>query len=489
MNIAHISHKEGYHFPMNDHSSGRAPIPTLQFLGATETVTGSKFLLRIGDHNHLIDCGLFQGHKELRLRNRAPFPVNPKDISSVILTHAHIDHTGAIPLLIKNHFHGRIYASEPTYDLCKILLPDAGHIQEEDAKFATRKGFSKHRTPEPLYTYEDAMRSLAYFRSVHNGDLNKLDDFDFRYIKAGHILGSRFIDLTIHHPRQRKILFGGDIGRYDSIVASPPLRVPETDYLILESTYGDQVHPKEDVYAKLARIINETVARRGKVIIPAFAVGRTQELLYIVQKLQRKRMIDGNLPVYLNTPMGISATDIYARYLDEHRVFSGLNGELQPGRNPFHCENLHLVKEHGASKALNELEDPAIIIAGSGMLTGGRILHHLKHYAPDPNSTLVMVGFQSDGTRGRAILDGASHIKIHGEQVPIRCNVEVMTSLSAHGDQEDILQWLDGFRRPPTKTYLVHGERDAANELAAAIHEKLQWEVQVPQYRQVVELV
>lgn len=472
---------------MNDHPS-RAKAPTLQFLGATETVTGSKFLLNTAGEHWLIDCGIFQGLKELRLRNWAPMPIRAEDITGVILTHAHIDHSGYIPLLVKNRFHGKVYGSEPTVDLCKILLPDAGYLQEEDAKFAGRKGFSRHQPPLPLYTYEDAVRSLDALTALHNGDLHKLGrDLRVRMLKAGHLLGSRFVEVTLDMPRHRTILFGGDIGRYDAIITTPPLRVPEADYLILEATYGGRSHPKEDIYARVAGVINRTAERGGKVLIPAFAVGRTQEMLYIIKQLQKRRMIPGDLPVYLNTPLGIDATDIYARYLEEHKIFSGLqaNGHHGDGAftgNPFHCDNLHLVHDHTASRELNLLEGPAVIIAGSGMLTGGRILHHLKTYGPDPASTLLLVGFQAEGTRGRTLIDGARTLKVHGEDIRMRCQIEVINSLSAHGDQDDILRWLRGFRRPPKKTFLVHGERKSSELLAQQIRDELHWTVEIPHY-------
>lgn len=431
----------------------------------------------------MVDCGLFQGLKELRTRNWAPLPVSAQQVNGVILTHAHIDHAGYVPLLVKQNFRGKIYGSEPTIDLCKIMLPDCGYIQEEDARFASRHGFSKHHTPIPLYTHDDAVRSLSHLQSLHNGQIHKLGrDMRVRLIQAGHILGARFVEVTLDMPKRRKILFGGDIGRYDALIATPPLRVPEADYLVLEATYGDKLHPKENIYVRMAEIINSTAARGGKIMIPAFAVGRTQELLYILQKLQRKNMISMDLPIYLNTPLGINATEIYARYLDEHKAFSGLGNGVEPGVNPFYPHGLHLVHDHQDSKALNELAGPAIIIAGSGMLTGGRMLHHLKTHGGDENSTLILVGYQAEGTRGRHILDGANHLKIHGENFPIRCNVETIESLSAHGDQDDIMRWLGGFRRPPKKTFLVHGERTTAERLANRIREELHWNVEIPQY-------
>lgn len=476
---------------MGDRSNAKLPQrsrnhqPSLQFLGATQTVTGSKFLLRTTHEEWLIDCGIFQGLKELRLRNWAPMPIPASEIDGVLLTHAHIDHSGYVPLLCKNNFHGKIYASEPTVALCKILLPDCGYLQEEDARFASKMGFSKHAPALPLYTYEDALRSLSYFQPLHNGDLHKLgQDIRVKFMPAGHLLGSRFIHLTMETPRHTTCLFAGDIGRYDALITNPPTTVPEADYIIMESTYGDHSHPKEDVFARLARIITETANRGGMTLIPAFAVGRTQEMLYVVKTLQKRRMIP-DIPVFLNTPLGIDATDIYMRYMQEHKIFQqngNGNGQM------FHCANLQMIHDEAQSKLLNNLNEPAIIIAGSGMVTGGRILHHLKAYGNDPRSTVVLVGYQAEGTRGRAIREGARQIKIHGQDVPIRCHVECIDSLSAHADRDDILRWLKGFQRPPRNLFLVHGETEATEALAEVIRDTLHWPVQIPRYLEEITL-
>lgn len=479
---------------MGERGNGQKPpqrarhgLPTLQFIGATQTVTGSKFLLRTAhDEKWLVDCGLFQGLKELRLRNWAPLPIPAAEIDGVLLTHAHIDHSGYIPLLVKNHFHGKIYASEPTVALCEILLPDCGYLQEEDARFASHKGFSKHEPALPLYTYHDALESLKSFHPLVNGDLHRLgQDLRVRLLRAGHLLGSRFIHLTMESPRHTTCLFAGDIGRYDSLITNPPMTIPEADYVILESTYGDHAHPKEDVFARFAAIITATAERGGKVLIPAFAVGRTQEILYVIKMLQKRKMIP-DLPVYLNTPLGIDATDIYVRYAHEHKITNNGNGNGHP--HLFACANLHLVHDEAQSKLLNIMTGPAIIIAGSGMLTGGRILHHLKAYGNDPHATLVIVGYQAEGTRGRTILDGARAIKIHGQEIPMRCHVEFIESLSAHGDRDDILRWLKGFQRPPRGLFLVHGEPESSAALASVIRETLHWTVHIPQYLEEVTL-
>lgn len=457
----------------------------MQFLGATGTVTGSKFLLYNSSAKFMVDCGLFQGLKELRLRNWAPLPIPAVELNSVILTHAHIDHSGFFPVFVKQGFRGRAYASAPTVELCKILLPDSGFLQEEDAAFATRKGFSKHLPALPLYTYSDAMAALPYLAPISNGDVFDLGHgIKIKLIPAGHILGARFVHVTSEVPVKRTILFAGDIGRYDAIINKGPTKIKEVDYLVLESTYGNKLHPEEDIYARFENIINSTVQKGGKVLIPAFAVGRTQEIIYIIKKLQQKKKIPMSVPVYLNTPMGIDATEIYRKYADEENFFKeGID------EDSFKLPNLHLVHTQEESKMLNELAGPAIILSASGMMTGGRILHHLKAYASDPNSTLVLVGFQAEGTRGRSILDGAKSIKIHGQPIPLNCHVENITSISAHGDYEDIMKWLSGFSRPPKMTYLVHGEPEGTKAMAERIKERLGWKVTIPNYLDEVELV
>ncbi len=457
--------------------------PTLQFLGATDTVTGSKFLLKTAESNWMVDCGLFQGIKEHRLRNWAPLPLAAKDLTGVLLTHAHIDHSGYIPLLIKNGFRGRVFASEPTVELCKILLPDSGYLQEEDAKYATKKGFSKHNTALPLYTYADAIHSLGYFQAIPNGDVVKLDNaMSVQLVKAGHILGARFLQVNVQNGGQHRILFAGDIGRYDSLIANSPSPIAETDYLVMESTYGDRSHPVEDIFTRMADIINAAVKDGGKVLIPAFAVGRTQDILFILKKLCETGRIPHDIPIYLNTPLGIDATSIYLRFSSEHRIHNG------GGKSLFQAPNIYYVHDMEASKRLNAMEGPAIIIAGSGMITGGRILHHLKAYAGDPTTRLVIVGYQADGTRGRALLDGAKSIKIHGQPISVRCKVEHIDSLSAHGDVDDIMKWLRQFNRPPRQTFLVHGEPKSSQALAEHIRDVLHWPVYIPKYLETVSL-
>lgn len=451
----------------------------LRFLGGTQTITGSKFLISKNSSNWMIDCGLFQGLKQYRSRNWAQLPLSPKEVKSVILTHAHIDHSGYLPLFVKDGFHGKVYCSNATAELCKILLPDAGHIQEEDAKFANKKGFSKHKPALPLYTYQDAIDSLTHLEKTPDHTPIQLEHgITFEMFRAGHILGSRFIKIISNGSHKKSILFAGDIGRYDSLIVKEPETIDNVDYLVLESTYGDHTHPEEDILERFANIINETADQNGKILIPSFAVGRTQEILYIIKQLFEADMIPKKLPVFLNSPLGIDATDIYMRFQKEERdVFLD---HIKP--RPFSFSNLHMVQSEEESKRLNLLDGPAVIIAGSGMMTGGRILHHLKWYGPDEKSTLVIVGFQAEGTRGRAILNGAKITKIHGQQVFINCRVEQIESLSAHGDYSDIIKWLKFFKRKPKMTFLVHGEEKSLNAMKERISSTLGWNVTIPKY-------
>lgn len=462
----------------------QAPV-RLQFLGATETVTGSKFHLAQNGNSWLIDCGLYQGLKDLRRRNWNPLPIDIKKLENVILTHAHIDHSGYLPLLVKDGFRGKALASEPTVELCKILLPDAGYIQEEDAKFAAKKGFSRHEHPMALYTYADAVASLASLEAAPDRQWMELSDSVRMMLRpAGHILGSRLINVSVKEKHHKfNIMFAGDIGGYDALIAVDPGAVKSVTYLVLESTYGNRLHQEEDILARFQRIIDRTVARGGKVIIPAFAVGRTQEVLYVLKKLEDQGRLP-DIPIYLNSPLAIDATTIYIKYASEHNFFE--NG-VEP-QKAFHPSRLVYVHDPEESKHLNALSDPAIIISSSGMMTGGRILHHLKAYMPDPKSTLVITGFQAVGTRGRSIMDGAKAIKIHGMPVAVNAELEFVESLSAHGDWGDIMRWLRGFDQPPKATFLVHGESEAAIALKSRIEEELKWKVVIPKYLEKFEL-
>lgn len=450
----------------------------LTFLGATGTVTGSKYLLKSGNRQILVDCGLFQGLKQLRLRNWAKLPINPAKIDTVILTHAHIDHSGYLPLLVKNGFSGKVYCSEATADLCKIMLPDSAHLQEEEAEYANRRGFSKHSPALPLYTKEDAEKALTLFVPIRfEQDVDLGDDLTLRLSPNGHILGSAFVRLN---NQQTSVLFSGDIGRANNILMRPPVHIKQADYLLIESTYGNRLHHDEDPKIKLAAIINKTVKRNGVVVIPVFAVGRAQELLYYIHLLKASGAIASDIPVYLNSPMAVDATEIFNHHQGEHRL------SVNECRALFN--NAHMVNSVEQSKALNETKGPMIILSASGMASGGRVVHHLKAFAPNAKNTILFVGFQAAGTRGAAMLDGAESIKIHGEYVPIRADVQLLSNLSAHADYAETLDWLSGFESPPKKTFIVHGEPTAADAMRHHIEEKLHWQVIMPEYLQTVTL-
>jgi metallo-beta-lactamase family protein len=454
----------------------------LQFLGATGTVTGSKYLLTAettqGTQRILIDCGLFQGLKQLRLKNWAALPINPKEVDAVVLTHAHIDHTGYLPLFVKNGFTGKVYCSEATRDLCEILLPDSAHLQEEEAEYANKRGFSKHHPALPLYTQEDAKAALLLLTPVKFEEEIALGDgLTLKFSPNGHILGSAFVRIW-HH--KKSIVFSGDIGRPNDILMQPPTIISQADYLVLESTYGNRLHTHEDPKVKLAEVINKTVKRKGVVLIPVFAVGRAQEVLYYIHLLKSSGMIDEDIPVYLNSPMAVDATTIFNHHRGEHRL------------SPEQCSALfhtaHMVNSVEESKRLNNKKGPMIILSASGMASGGRVVHHLKAFVPKSNNTILFVGFQAAGTRGAAMLDGAENIKIHGEYYPVRARVEFIPNLSAHADYAEILTWLGGFHAAPKKTFITHGEPVAADAMRLHIEETLHWHVVVPEYLETVQL-
>jgi len=461
---------------------------TLQFLGATQTVTGSKYVLEVGGSRAIIDCGLFQGFKELRQRNWERLPVNPASIGWALLTHAHIDHTGYLPRLVKDGFTGPVYATTGTADLLKIMLPDSGRLQEEDAEFANRKGYTKHEPALPLYTEQDALAALKQLRPVDYGQEVHLSKFlSARFFSVGHILGSSFIKFTVSEPDRDPftIIFSGDVGRYDEPILNDPSVADEADYLLVESTYGNRLHDHEDPKERLAAIINAAAERGGKIIIPAFAVGRTQLLVYYLRELEDEGRIPV-LPVHVDSPMGAAATRLYLRHKEDHDFDMQRLENLK--RNPLATHNFSLVQGRGGSKALDQEQGAAIIISASGMATGGRVLHHLEKFLPDPATTVIFVGYQAAGTRGRRLQDGEHEIKIHGEFVPVRARIESIGSLSAHADAAELMRWLGGFKRPPRTTYIIHGEEDSANALRDKIEKDLGWNAVVPTYKEVVEL-
>lgn len=450
----------------------------LDFFGATGTVTGSRYMLSGHEGRHvLVDCGLFQGLKQLRLRNWDSLPFAASTIDAVLLTHAHIDHSGFLPKLIKEGFKGRIYCTPSTLALCQILLPDAGRLQEEQAAFENRHKLSRHGQALPLYTEEDAWATLKRMDPVaFDETFSPVDGWSACFRYAGHILGAASVKISAGG---KSVLFSGDLGRSDDLVMKPPSPPEAADVLVIESTYGDRLHPEGDPLTQLAEVINRTAARGGQVVIPSFAVGRAQALLHCIAQLKHERRIP-DLPVYLNSPMAVDATRLYSHHAQEHRL------DAQA------CVDLgHVAKFANTideSKALNQLRWPSIIISASGMATGGRVLHHLKAYAPDSRNTILFAGYQAAGTRGASFVSGAKAVKIFGEYVPVRAEVANLDMLSAHADRDDLLAWASAMPHAPRKVYITHGEPVAADALRLAIEERLGWPCEVPDYKQTVTI-
>ncbi len=471
-------------------------MPTITFLGAARTVTGSKYLLELDGRRLLVDCGLFQGLKELRERNWQTLPVDAASLDAVILTHAHLDHCGYLPRLVAEGFAGRIFCTQGTGNLCRIVLPDAGRLQEEDAELANKHGYSKHTPALPLFTEEDANRALVQLQLIgYDRPVPVVDGVEAMFINAGHLLGSSFVKLTFGDGRRRTLLFGGDLGRYDRPVLPDPTPVAAADVLLVESTYGDRRHPPAEEEEKLAAVINQTVERGGKLIIPSFAIGRAEEVLYWLRRLEEEKRIP-QLPVFLDSPMAARAREQYSARLDE------LDPEIREASENAHRSRLHaehrmcafctarfqVVSSPQQSRKLVESKAPAIIVSSSGMASGGRVLHHLRAALPDERHTVLFVGYQAAGTRGRRLLDGDREVKIHGELVPVRARIERIDSMSAHADADEILRWLGGFERPPAMTFLVHGEPEAMAALGATVDQRLGWPTMMPEHKQIVDL-
>ncbi len=449
----------------------------LTFAGAADTVTGSRYLLDSGGRQILLDCGLFQGFKKLRERNWAPFPLPPRDIDRVVLSHAHLDHSGYLPALVRDGFRGQIIATEATRELCEILLRDSARLQEEEAEFANRHGYSKHKPALPLYTSEDAERALSRIVAVDfNEDFDLGDGLAGRFLPAGHLLGAAIVRVQRGH---RSLVFSGDLGRPNDLVMQAPHKVEAADTLIVESTYGDRDHTDDDPEAVLGRVIRETAARGGTVLIPSFAVGRAQALLYALYRLKQRDEIP-EIPVFLDSPMAVDATRLYDRFRSYHRL------------SPEQCSGMYhaarLVTTPEESKRLAGLHMPAVIISASGMATGGRVLHHLKRILPDPDSHVVFAGFQAPGTRGAHLVGGARTVKIHGEWHPVRAGVTQLDGFSAHADGDELIEWLRGFRSAPQQVYVTHGEPEAADRLRVRIETEFGWRVRAPEHLERVEL-
>jgi len=443
--------------------------PRLTFLGGVGTVTGSKYLIEAASARILVDCGLFQGLKTLRLKNWAPLSVDPRSIGAVVLTHAHLDHSGYLPLLVKNGFSGKIICTEATRDLCAVLLADSGYLQERDAEYANRHSFSKHKPALPLYTRRHAESAMERFAPISFGQEHSFaDGLKLRFSPAGHILGAAIVELS---SGAAKIVFSGDLGRPNSATMVDPTPIRRADYLIVESTYGNRKHNDGDPEQSLAEIINETAARGGSVLVPSFAVGRAQTILFHLHRLKAAKRISG-LPIYLDSPMAIDASGIFCDHLGEHKLSEP---ECRGA-----CNVARYVQSVDESKSLNSNPMPKVIVSASGMATGGRVLHHLKWAAPDPRNTILFTGFQAAGTRGAAMVAGARSVKIHGQEVPIRAQVRNLDVLSAHADADEIMAWLRNFEVPPKMTFVTHGEPTASDALRRRIQDEFGWNCGVP---------
>ena len=469
---------------------------SLTFIGAAKTVTGSKFLIQHNCTNILIDCGLFQGRKELRKKNWDTFlsidgkqVLKPSEIDYVLLTHAHIDHSGYIPRFVRDGFKGKILTTPITKDLCGILLRDSAYLQEEEARYANKKGYSKHKPALPLYKIDDAVRSMEFFQTIDRNEFVELSpDIKFRFRNAGHILGSSIIEMWIKQGKERiKVVFSGDLGRMKTPILKDPDYIREADYLLMESTYGDRLHSVSNPEEELVPIIKEIYKNRSVLLIPAFAVERTQELLYILKNLTD----DGKIPemdIYIDSPMAINVTRVF----EEHREIYDKEARAlidENGQSIFRSPRIHFSSTQDESKQLNQKRGPMIIISASGMATGGRILHHLTERLPDPKNVVLMVGYQASGTRGRSLLDGAKTVKIHGNYIPVNAKIKSITTFSAHADYSEILKWLRGIKkRKPKTVFLVHGENDSLTAMAYKIKEKYGWETYIPDYLETVQL-
>ncbi|HXJ16042.1 MAG TPA: MBL fold metallo-hydrolase [Candidatus Polarisedimenticolia bacterium] len=461
---------------------------TITFLGAAGTVTGSKYLIEAAGKRLLVDCGLFEGSRELRQRNWERLPIDPAAIDWVLLTHAHIDHTGYLPRLVRDGFHGPIYANGATRQLCALLLPDSAHLQEEDARYAARKGYSRHKPPLPLYTVAESHAALAQFREIPRaGSFTISPEFSVRPHDAGHILGSSWLELTItENGKQTVVVFSGDLGRYDQPILKNPESPTRADFLLCESTYGDREHPGGSVADELADIVNQTAKRGGAIVIPSFAVGRAQTLLFYLRQLEEEQRIP-RLPTYLDSPMAISVTDLYENHHEDHDL-EFTREEGQGHHDPLNVHEVHMTRSVEESKRINDVVSPCIIISASGMVTGGRILHHLAHRLPDSRSAVLLVGYQAEGTGGRALQEGAKYLRIHGEEVPVRARIIEVPQLSAHAGKSELHRWLSGFQAPPRQTFLVHGEPPGLEAMRDAVTNQLHWRATIPDYQQSFDL-
>lgn len=459
---------------------------SIRFLGAAGTVTGSRFLVEWGSARVLVDAGLFQGQKELRLRNWAPWPIDPATISAVVLTHAHVDHTGALPQIVRAGFPGRAFCTPATRDLAGLLLPDSGRLQEEEARYANRKGYSKHAPNAlPLYSEEDALAALPRLDPVRYGDRREVaPGVAIRFRRAGHILGSAVVEMELTGPRRLRLLFSGDLGRYGVPILPDPDPGLAVDALVVESTYGGKRHPETSPAEALRDEVLHAVKAGGALVIPAFAIGRTQEVLFTLRALEEKGEIP-ELPVFVDSPMAVDATSLFLAHREDHDT--EMTRLLAQGKEPLRPARLTFARSPEQSKGINAVQGPCVILSASGMATGGRVLHHLARRLPDPRTTVLLVGFQAAGTRGWTLQNGAATVRIHGEDVPVKARVTSIAGFSAHADEAELSRWLGTFPSPPRRTFLVHGE-NAALAGAKARMDRLGWRADVPAHLEKVEL-
>jgi metallo-beta-lactamase family protein len=456
---------------------------SIAFHGAAQTVTGSRHLLRLNDKLVLVDCGMFQGGRELRQRNWEDFPVPPHEIDAIVITHAHMDHIGYLPKLSALGYKGPIYATPATIKLSRISLPDSARIQEEDARTANKVG-SRHQPALPLYTEDDAYAVLKLFKPLHYHQVQALPGgAQFRFLPAGHILGSAFAE--VYFENGERILMGGDLGRYNTPIIRDPEPVEYAEYLVVESTYGDRLHMVEDPKDKLADIFQDAWQNGLRVLVPSFSIGRTQELLYYISRLQAENRMP-RIPIFIDSPMATSATEAYKSSTEEHDKDMKLS--LEQGLGDLEPEGVFYIRDRRQSQELNSRPGPFMVISGSGMANGGRIVHHLLHHISDPGTLVLFTGYQAEGTLGRRILEGQEVVRILKREVPVRARIEKLNALSAHADQGEILSWLRGFKAPPRKTFIVHGEPHAQEALQTKIHAELGWDVVIPTWHEEFDL-
>lgn len=454
--------------------------PSIQFNGAAETVTGSQHVITVNGKRIMVDCGLFQGPRAIRERNWEPFAFEPHEIDAVVLTHAHTDHIGLLPRLIAKGYRGPVYATPGTIGLCKISLPDGGRLQEEEASYHNRHQTSRHNPAAPLYTEADAYAAIKHLVPVHFFQLHDLPGgAQFRFLPAGHILGSGFVELYFENGE--RILMGGDLGRYDTPILKDPYTCTHAEYLVIESTYGDRFHADENPQDVLREVIQYIHERQSCAVVPSFAIGRTQELLWHIHELEQRGEIP-HVPIFVDSPMASATTLLYNAPSED--MDPDLKIDIQENNSPFRADFVRFIRDRNASKALNTNDGPLMIISGSGMANGGRVVHHLRQRMPHKENVVLFTGYQAAETRGRRILEGADTISIFGDEIPVRCRVAKLNSLSAHADQNEIMRWLGGFQEAPRKTYIVHGEPGAQAVLAERIQRELGWDYVIPHHQQ-----